>query len=774
MKKNFLFLFIVIILVGLQIWSATLFLRFPYMGIFLQPNQQQEWVIKELDHRGVGSQQDLKVGDIVKQVDGKNPDEFETINKWRSIEKARQLVISRNGIESEITIIKGDTGIKYGFISLFSGLFSLSVALLLFIKMPSSQSARMLSFVFLTGDIIWTSLSAASRGDILGKILISSLMMALPIIFYHFLVNFFKEKGDIALPLKIIKPLYVVLILAFGIRLFYFMPSLAYYIYQFDGSVTLSFFVVGFLFNIITLTVLFFKYRKEKSYISTIIKSVWFSLFISFMPAIVLSFVPRLIFGNYIMDDQYTSLLILFFPISFAYLLASNQLYDIGMVVRRVISTAVLTIVPCALFMAAYAAIFPEEADAKHILFIFFFLVIIISLVLYSMEYFTTKFERFLFPRKHVLHSALKKISRNLGSISSFRELRDIILVDIVNTLEVKGGAVVIHYGGDMDFINQGEINESEIKSLLNSSSLFHHPLYTCIEINSHEDYTSYLIMTRKKTNTLLGKEELQWLNIMISYLAVSLENVHLIRKLTSRLQHLASHLPDEQAAQDIQWFRKLMFELQEEERRRIAADLHDTTMQDLFFLKRRFVSLLEKYVMSPEDKETLHNIINFVELINTSLRQSCFELNPYLLQEIGLIQTVQKLLEKERFDSAFTIEFTADRVTAIEHKDLITKRHIFRMVQELLNNAKKHSEASKVIFKMFMEDGFFLISYEDDGIGFAQKEDSLREIGASRIGLEQMRSRVLHLNGNMELNSQVNKGVRILISIPLKEVKAI
>jgi two-component system, NarL family, sensor histidine kinase ComP len=298
--------------------------------------------------------------------------------------------------------------------------------------------------------------------------------------------------------------------------------------------------------------------------------------------------------------------------------------------------------------------------------------------------------------------------------------------------------------------------------------------LYTCIEINSHEDYTSYLIMTRKKTNTLLGKEELQWLNIMISYLAVSLENVHLIRKLTSRLQHLASHLPDEQAAQDIQWFRKLMFELQEEERRRIAADLHDTTMQDLFFLKRRFVSLLEKYAMSPEDKEHLHNIINFVELINTSLRESCFELNPYLLQEIGLIQTVQKLLDKERFDSSFKIEFTADRVAAIEHKDLITKRHIFRMVQELLNNAKKHSEASKVIFKMVMKDGFFLISYEDDGVGFAQKEDSLREIGASRMGLEQMRSRVLHLNGTMELNSSVNKGVQILIAIPLKEVKAI
>ncbi|MBP1992916.1 sensor histidine kinase [Paenibacillus eucommiae] len=475
------------------------------------------------------------------------------------------------------------------------------------------------------------------------------------------------------------------------------------------------------------------------------------------------------------MDDEYTSLFILFLPISFAYLIASNQLYDIGLVVRRFVYAGMIAVVPCGIFAAANAVAFPNDTDLKHLMFTFLLPVILLSVVLYSMEYMTTKFEGFLFPRKFILNSALKKISKSLGAISSFRDLKDIVLVDIVNTLEVMGGAIVIKFQDEMETILEGDMNKKEVEQLVASGAFEEHAFYTCIEINHHEEYTAYLIMTRKKTNTLLGKEELQWLNLIISYLAVSMENVHLIRKMTSKLQQLASQLPDEQAAQDIQWFRKLMFELQEEERIRIATDLHDTTMQDLFFLKRRFVDLLEKYIMNQEDKDHLNNIINFIELINTGLRQSCFELHPHLLQEVGLILTVQRLLEKESYHCPFTIEFTGDKAFAIENRDLVTKKHIFRIVQELLNNAKKHSQATEVQFRMTVETGFFCLSYEDDGVGFAESSTPpSKPFKLTGIGMEQVKSRVLFLGGDIELHSKLTGGVHFRITIPMKEVQAL
>ena len=263
----------------------------------------------------------------------------------------------------------------------------------------------------------------------------------------------------------------------------------------------------------------------------------------------------------------------------------------------------------------------------------------------------------------------------------------------------------------------------------------------------------------------------MQWLHLITSYLEVSLENVHLIRKLTVRLQQFASELPHETAANDILWFRKVMFELQEEERIRIANDLHDTTMQDLFFLKRRISSLADKSTMHQEDQLQLKNMNNFVEMINASLRQSCFELNPHLLKEVGLIQTLKMYLEKESYTTPFELEFQAEHAAVIETKDLLTKRHIFRIIQELLNNAKKHSQATKVTFQIVEGDNYFRLIYEDDGVGFHDRDGVYPEIGASGMGIEQMRSRVLHVGGRFELNTQKGSGTKFIITIPIEEM---
>lgn len=773
MKNKLLVWTILSIFVVIQIWCSFIMFKYPYIGIYLTLNQQNEWVIGELAEEEVNKRLEVRVGDVIKEVDGKDPNQVPTIYKWRVIEQAHKLVISRDGIAHEVTV-DSNSSINYDMIPLAEEGLCLFLAVLLFWKMRHSSSAQLLGVVFFTCAIIYLSRGASVRGDAVGKILITSFMTVLPIVFYHFLIVFFREKGGVQLPSRILKYLYTLAVIGFGIRLMYFYPPMAYPIYQYNGSITLSFFIVGFVLNIGLLTYLYFKVRREKSYLASIVKSVWFSLFVSFLPVICFSFIPELITRSRVIDAVYTSWFILFFPMSFAYLIASNQLYDIGLVLRRFAFAVMLAIVPSAIFTGSYAFLFKGLVDAREIVFILFGSIIMLSSVMYSAEYFTTRLERFLFPRKYVLQTALKKISKSLGAISSFRDLKEIVLVDIVKTLQVRGGAIVFQYENDTEIIDEGEIDTTEIKEMIRSSTWLHHPIYTCIEINRHEEYASYLVITSNKANTLLGKEEVQWLHLITSYLEVSLENVHLIRKLTAKMQLLAAQLPDEQSAQDIQWFRKIMFELQEEERLRIAADLHDTTMQDLFFLKRRFVALLDKYAMNKEDKEHLNNIINFVEMINNSLRQSCFELNPFLLKEIGLIETVRTYLDKEAYHTPFEIEFKEEGASSIESKDLTTKRHIFRIIQELLNNAKKHSQASKVSFAMTVKDHRFCLTYEDDGVGFDSTQVPRMEIGASGMGVEQMRGRILHLNGKLECDSRRGAGVKFFITIPVREVMSV
>ncbi|MBB6735685.1 sensor histidine kinase [Cohnella zeiphila] len=398
----------------------------------------------------------------------------------------------------------------------------------------------------------------------------------------------------------------------------------------------------------------------------------------------------------------------------------------------------------------------------------FLFIVILLSATLYSLEYFTNRMEKVVFPRRHFLQASIKNMAKKLGLIHSIRDLKDIILVDIVDILQVSGGAIVFRYHNFIETISDGEIDTEEAEAMI-SEGITDHPSLTCLEINRNEEYSSHLVLTAKKTNTLLGTEEMQWLNLVISYLSVSMENLFLIRKLTVRMEQLAAQIPNEDAG-EFAWFRKIMFELQEKERSRIATDLHDTTMQDLFFLKRKIGMLFEQSRGAKDSSQEVNGILEYIDVINMNLRQSCFELHPYLLQEIGLVGTIEKLLDLERMVVPFAIDFRAFGREIIEAGDMETKRHLFRVVQELLNNAKKHSNATKVIFQLKIVHSNIVLFYEDDGVGFEADRTVPREIGGSRMGMEQMKSRILSLNGYFELVTAKGKGMRFTATLPRKE----
>ncbi|MNC32784.1 Sensor histidine kinase ComP [compost metagenome] len=317
--------------------------------------------------------------------------------------------------------------------------------------------------------------------------------------------------------------------------------------------------------------------------------------------------------------------------------------------------------------------------------------------------------------------------------------------------------------------ITVGNVDQ-ELAEKLIEEGLPENSFYTCFEITKQEDFTAYLIVTEKRTGTILGLEEIHWLQLILTYLAVSLENVQLIRMLDNKIQTLSSLVPREEDAENIRWFRKLMFSLQEKERVRIAMDIHDSTMQDLFFLKRRLQNIQGQHTLTKEGQEALDSAAEFIDMINAGLRQSCFELHPYMLRDIGLVEALNKLFHVERAVAEFKIDFTVTGIQQIEEQTLEIKQHIFRMIQELLNNAKKYSKASEIRFFLHYRKGSILLEYCDDGMGFQETRPVVREIGSSGRGLEQLKSRVQSLEGSYELDTSPGKGVRFSAQIPAHE----
>lgn len=762
-------LYIAFILLGiLQLWFTFITFHYPFFGIYVEKNSESSWVIQKFEtnisHISLG----LQIGDKVISIDDKAPEKHFSVKNYGAIEQAHKISVLRNGATFKVSTVNHKLAESGFFYNLFGEIVSFCIALIMYLNSSNSKSGRFLAFLFLMVGVAFMSLESSPRGDIIAKIFIEIIVSSLAFVFLQFLIIFFKEKGNINLPIRYIYYYYGFLGLITLPSLLYFTPYPAYRYFQFYSNFVLLSFLFGSLLVFGFLLSFYYKYRKEKSYFSSIIKIIWFAFILSFMPLALLNFLPELIFNKYLVNPYITGLSTLAFPLSFCYILISKKLFDIHLILRRIISTTTISLVPTVIITGLLFLIFQNDFSLEKGIFSFLFILTIISMLLYLLEYAMAYLEVVLFPRKYYLQSALKKVSNNLGSIKNFRELKNIILVDIVKTLQVTGGAIVFQYANDIEIIDEGEIDHNEIVKIMADPATTTTE-YSSYPINNHEEYTSYLILAPKKSKIFLHKEETQWLKVILSNLAISLENLYLIRKLTQRLYELVSHTSTENEHSNVTWFRKTMIDLQEKERIRIASDLHDTTMQDIFFIQRKLHGL-QKQLAGELNKKQINDIIYHLDIVNITLRQSCFELNPPILEKAGLIHTIKSLIEIENGLSLFELNFFTDEDQRIDALDMDAKRHLFRIVQELLNNAKKHSKAKRVTVSCTSNEECFCLEYQDDGIGFEVAHVDIEHKKQSGIGIGQMKSRVNEINGTFHMQSNKGKGLKVEITIDFKK----
>lgn len=770
MNRKFSSIFALFLILTVQGWFLYTTFTHPINSVLVEKDERNNWRIAQINGDGVLASSGIRTGDVVLSVNGISASEYPSILRWRSIDQSHSISVQRDGSILYFHVPDGPTPGMVDLVSFTAEIISIFIALLLSKKIRQSVSSLPLAYVFLVIGLAFMSLPASIRGDLLGKVLISTALLLLPVVFYHFISKFLWEKGQIRLPVCFLKRAYQWSALFFVVHLVFLTPfSTAYTLYRYMTTVTMTFTVTGMMANILILLVTSFRYRKRNDFLSLILKTVTLSLILSLAPIMFLSFIPQLLFGREWIDSVYTSLTIFILPLTFAYLIVAKKLYDIDMVMRRILFTGLIALVPSILFTIMIKLLASSEITDERLSIAFLIFLVSNTFILYSLENLATKLEPVMFPRKYRLKIALKKISRNLGTISSLREMKDIILLDIIQTLDVQGGAILYKYPGHSEAICEGNMEPSELEHLVadGSGSESGCMLY---EITRHEEFTGYLILSERNNRSVLNSEELHWLQLIITYLAVSLENIHLIRKLRVKLEQFASHIPNEHEAGDIAWFRKLMFELQEKERSRIATDLHDTTMQDLFFLKERLRNLLARYTFRKVDQEAMEGLMDYIDIINTNLRQSCFELHPYLLQEIGLVQTVRKLIDLEAISSPFEIDLNVTGASLLEQQDPDTKRHLFRLVQELINNAKKHSKADLIRISFHTSLAGILLRYEDNGVGYDPHVLGTGEIGGPGIGLEQMKSRIISMGGDYRIDSAPGQGMKMEATIPIRK----
>ncbi|QRG67328.1 sensor histidine kinase [Brevibacillus choshinensis] len=208
------------------------------------------------------------------------------------------------------------------------------------------------------------------------------------------------------------------------------------------------------------------------------------------------------------------------------------------------------------------------------------------------------------------------------------------------------------------------------------------------------------------------------------------------------------------------------VIQAQEEERKRVAREIHDGPAQSManVVLRSEIVERMLKNERILEAQMELHELKEMVRMSLSDVRRIIFDLRPMALDDLGLVPTLQKYIQTCEERTRSSIDLVVFGVEPPLRSSV--KAAIFRLVQECLNNVEKHAQANSVQVKLeFVQDSLSLV-VKDDGVGFDLEK---RMANGGSFGLLGMKERVQLLEGSVELQSAPGDGTKVIFQIPLK-----
>jgi len=229
---------------------------------------------------------------------------------------------------------------------------------------------------------------------------------------------------------------------------------------------------------------------------------------------------------------------------------------------------------------------------------------------------------------------------------------------------------------------------------------------------------------------------------------------------LSNNLDNIWNQLDKLQRRQDLGL---AVIRAQEEERRRIARGLHDGPAQQLANIVLRTEFCQKLFKANPRDLESeLTELKEFARNTLEDIRKILFDLRPMDLDDLGLVAAVKRFLNKFEESTGITTEFKASGNEQRYTPGLEVA--LFRVVQEALNNVRKHAKASNVVVILELAPLSLNAVIKDDGCGF----DPETEFSDQQFGLKGMREWSDLLGGELKISSRVGRGTRVAVSIPI------
>lgn len=216
--------------------------------------------------------------------------------------------------------------------------------------------------------------------------------------------------------------------------------------------------------------------------------------------------------------------------------------------------------------------------------------------------------------------------------------------------------------------------------------------------------------------------------------------------------------------------FSRRLLVSQEAERKRIAAELHDSIGQNLLVIKNRALMGLMPQELPESSREQLDEISAISSQAIEEVREIAYNLRPYQIDRLGLSRAIESMIKKVAIASGIHFTTEIDQLKGVLSKN--SEISVYRIVQECINNIVKHSDASEAGVVMKRDGQSLRIVIKDEGKGFAVEQTLSSESGKDGFGLVGIPERVRLLGGIYDIQSFPGKGTIISISLTIENIQ--
>jgi signal transduction histidine kinase len=470
------------------------------------------------------------------------------------------------------------------------------------------------------------------------------------------------------------------------------------------------------------------------------LRLIWFGTILGMLPTNLFYFIPGLYQWPFQLPVWVVGVFLILVPVSYLYAITRQNLFQIDRLINRAVVYLVLSSGILLIYLLIYTAIsnlLQLESTLELLLTAFFMLIIVFSFDK-TRHIVQQMVDRAFYGGWYDYPKVVETISNALSSSLDRIRLEEILTRQTAALMQIYPGVLLKgtpenHKPGAFTYLFQTDEN-----------------LCWCIGPRLDGD--------------LLSRDDERILNTLARQAEIALANVRLVEKLQNQIEVI------HQSREDLLHAQHRLLLSREEERARLARELHDGPIQELVGLNIELGLLFSVEEKGPL-QQALGEIRAQVQGLLGGLRQVCTDLRPPMLDTLGLGAALQVLGEEWGRSNQWEVRFNLPTDGGLRCLAEPVAVNLYRIAQESLSNTARHAHASRVNIDLQRENGWLVLSITDNGCGFRTPESWHTLVANEHFGLAGMQERAVLIGGELSVASAPGQGTRIRISCPFSVV---